>query len=107
MKPAKGGAARRCFAPPSSTSTARSSTATTPTRWRGSRHSTKSGRHVAFGRVRPLIGMGAEELLPEVSVISADSPEDEQISKRRGEIFLQRFVPAPADTVRANWCGGS
>jgi hypothetical protein len=51
--------------------------------------------------------MGADELLPEVSVISADSPEDEQISKRRGEIFLQRFVPAPADTVRANWCGGS
>jgi HAD superfamily hydrolase (TIGR01509 family) len=51
------------------------------------------GRRVEFARVRPLIGMGSDKLLPEVSGLSADSPEGVAISKRRGEIFLQRFVP--------------
>jgi HAD superfamily hydrolase (TIGR01509 family) len=53
----------------------------------------ESGRHVEFTRVRPLIGMGGDKLLPEVSGLPADSAEGAAISTRRGEIFLQRFVP--------------
>jgi HAD superfamily hydrolase (TIGR01509 family) len=51
------------------------------------------GRHVEFTRVRPLIGMGGDKLLPKITGLSVDSPEGEAVSKRRGEIFLQRFVP--------------
>src|SRR5262245_54572238 len=53
----------------------------------------ESGRHVAFSRVRPLIGMGGDKLLPEVSGVAADSKEGERIASRRGEIFLRRCVP--------------
>ena len=51
------------------------------------------GRHVEFTRVRPLIGMGGDKLLPDVTGLSVDSPEGAAISARRGEIFLQRFLP--------------
>jgi HAD superfamily hydrolase (TIGR01509 family) len=51
------------------------------------------GRHVEFARVRPLIGMGSDKLLPEVSGLAADSREGEAITRRRGEIFRQRFMP--------------
>ena len=51
------------------------------------------GRHVEFSRVRPLIGMGGDKLLPEITGLSVDSPQGAAISTRRGEIFLQRFLP--------------
>src|SRR3954470_12590833 len=51
------------------------------------------GRHVEFTRVRPLIGMGGDKLLPQVTGLSADSREGEAISDRRGEIFRERFLP--------------
>jgi HAD superfamily hydrolase (TIGR01509 family) len=54
---------------------------------------TESGRHVPVARVRPLIGMGGDKLLPAVSGLAADSREGQVISKRRGEIFLRRFLP--------------
>jgi HAD superfamily hydrolase (TIGR01509 family) len=53
----------------------------------------ESGRHVDFARVRPLIGMGGDKLLPTVTGLSPDSAEGEAISTRRGKIFLERFVP--------------
>src|SRR2546423_6154611 len=51
------------------------------------------GRHVEFTRVRPLIGMGGDKLLPEITDLAADSREGEAISERRAEIFRQRFLP--------------
>ena len=51
------------------------------------------GRHVAFSRVRPLIGMGGDKLLPEVAGIAADSPEGQAIDARRREIFKTEFLP--------------
>src|SRR5918912_1765202 len=51
------------------------------------------GRHVEFRRVRPLIGMGSDKLLPAVSGLSVDSPEGEAIVNRRGDIFMHRFLP--------------
>ena len=36
---------------------------------------TESGRRVEFSRVRPLIGMGGDKLLPEVTGLSIESPK--------------------------------
>src|SRR5438128_2211061 len=52
-----------------------------------------SGRHVEFSRVRPLIGIGSDKLLPEVAGLSADSPEGKAIADRRGEIFRRDYLP--------------
>jgi len=51
------------------------------------------GRRVEFSRVRPLIGMGSDKLLPAVAGLAADSPEGRAIVDRRREIFLEEYVP--------------
>lgn len=52
----------------------------------------EGGRRVAFERVRPLIGMGSDKLLP-VLGISTDSPEGTTLKKRRAQIFSQNYLP--------------
>lgn len=52
----------------------------------------EAGIEVPFERVRPLIGMGADNLLPEVSGIEKDTPEGKQISQRRSAIFKERYL---------------
>ena len=52
------------------------------------------GIAVAFERVRLAIGMGGDKLMPAVAAIAADSAQGKRISKRRGEIFKGRFLPA-------------
>ncbi len=54
---------------------------------------TESGRRVEFSRVRPLIGMGGDKLLPEVTALSIDSPEGKAIADRRREIFQRDYLP--------------
>jgi HAD superfamily hydrolase (TIGR01509 family) len=54
---------------------------------------TESGRRVEFSRVRPLIGMGGDKLLPEVTALSIDSPEGKAITSRRREIFQRDHLP--------------
>jgi HAD superfamily hydrolase (TIGR01509 family) len=51
------------------------------------------GHSVAFERVRPLIGMGGDKLMPELIAIDAESPEGKPISKRRSQIFHERYLP--------------
>jgi HAD superfamily hydrolase (TIGR01509 family) len=51
------------------------------------------GIDVEFEKVRSLIGKGGDKLLPEVSGIEEETPEGESISKRRGEIFKERYLP--------------
>ena len=51
------------------------------------------GRPTAVERIRPLIGMGGDKLLPELLGVDADSDEGKRFSKRRGEIFRQAYVP--------------
>ena len=51
------------------------------------------GYDIPFERVRPLIGKGGDKVLPEVTGIEQDSPEGEQISKRKGEIFREQYLP--------------
>jgi HAD superfamily hydrolase (TIGR01509 family) len=51
------------------------------------------GIKVPYDKVRKLIGKGGDKVLPEVSGIREDTAEGSQISKRRREIFLTRYVP--------------
>jgi phosphoglycolate phosphatase-like HAD superfamily hydrolase len=54
----------------------------------------EAGHHVAFARVRPLIGMGGDKVLPELVGIDENSPGGKTIAERRGEIFRTRYFPA-------------
>jgi HAD superfamily hydrolase (TIGR01509 family) len=53
----------------------------------------ENGLTVPFEKVRPLIGMGGDKLLPEVAGIDAESSKGKTVSKRRGEIFQKEFLP--------------
>jgi HAD superfamily hydrolase (TIGR01509 family) len=53
----------------------------------------QQGIQVPFEQVRRLIGMGGDKLLPSVSGIEEDSAEGKAISKRRREIFTERYLP--------------
>ena len=53
----------------------------------------EAGHRVSFERIRPLIGMGGDKLLPEAIGLSEEEPEGARISKRRGEIFREKYLP--------------
>jgi HAD superfamily hydrolase (TIGR01509 family) len=53
----------------------------------------EAGHAVPFERVRPLIGMGGDKLLPAAAGLAAESAEGEAIGRRRGEIFRERHLP--------------
>jgi HAD superfamily hydrolase (TIGR01509 family) len=53
----------------------------------------QNGQAVPFERVRPLVGMGGDKLIPAACGLAADSPEGEAISAQRGDIFRERFLP--------------
>jgi HAD superfamily hydrolase (TIGR01509 family) len=52
----------------------------------------KHEHHIPFERIRPLIGMGADKLLPALIGVSKDSPEGYQIARLREEIFANRYI---------------
>jgi HAD superfamily hydrolase (TIGR01509 family) len=52
------------------------------------------GLTVPFNKVRKLIGMGGDKLLPAACGLSEDSPESKQVSQRRKEIFKSRYLPS-------------
>jgi HAD superfamily hydrolase (TIGR01509 family) len=54
---------------------------------------TEAGYDVPFGVVRPLIGMGGDKLLPETIGLRHDSREGKKLTKRRSEIFRERYLP--------------
>jgi HAD superfamily hydrolase (TIGR01509 family) len=47
---------------------------------------------VPYERVRALIGMGGDNLLPEAIQVEKDSPQGKALAKRRGEIFKERYL---------------
>ena len=51
------------------------------------------GYDVPFERVRPLIGMGGDELLPELIGVAGDSKVRQDIDARCSEIFKTRYLP--------------
>jgi HAD superfamily hydrolase (TIGR01509 family) len=62
----------------------------------------EGGYDVPFERVRPLIGMGADRLLPALSPDWSDESEPgKTIARRRGEIFKARYAAALLPTPGA------
>jgi HAD superfamily hydrolase (TIGR01509 family) len=51
------------------------------------------GHRIAFERVRPLIGMGGDKLMPKLTGIYAWSSDGKALSERRREIFRTRYLP--------------
>jgi HAD superfamily hydrolase (TIGR01509 family) len=53
----------------------------------------EAGYDVPFDKVRPLIGMGADKLLPQTIGISRDGDEGKKLLERRGKIFSSNYLP--------------
>lgn len=53
----------------------------------------EAGHQVPFERVRRLIGMGGDKLLPELTGLARDNPAAETIGKRRQAIFKKEYLP--------------
>ncbi len=53
----------------------------------------EQGYNVPFERVRPLIGMGGDKVLPETLNIDKNTEQGQRISRRRKEIFFTRYLP--------------
>jgi HAD superfamily hydrolase (TIGR01509 family) len=58
------------------------------------------GIDVPFEKIRKLVGMGGDNLLPAAVAIDKESPEGKAIADRRGELFRSRYLhhlePFPA-----------
>ena len=63
----------------------------------------EAGYDVPFEVVRPLIGMGGDKLLPKTIGVRHDSSEGKKLTKRRSEIFREKYLPRlkPLDGSRA------
>jgi beta-phosphoglucomutase-like phosphatase (HAD superfamily) len=53
----------------------------------------EAGYNVPFDVVRPLMGMGADKLLPKTIGVRNDSDQGKSLTSRRSEIFRQRYLP--------------
>ena len=51
------------------------------------------GYDIAFERVRPLIGMGGDKLLPQLTGLEHESHRAQQLTARRKEIFNAMYLP--------------
>jgi HAD superfamily hydrolase (TIGR01509 family) len=54
----------------------------------------EAGHPMPFEKIRSLIGMGGDKLVPELTGWSKDDPRVEKLGRRRGEIFRQRYLPS-------------
>lgn len=53
----------------------------------------EAGFDVSFDAVRPLIGMGGDQLLPRVTDLDPESPEGKRVAAERGRRFLKTYLP--------------
>ena len=53
----------------------------------------EAGHLVPFERVRPLIGMGGDKVLPVLTGLDPESGEAERMAATRSELFLERELP--------------
>ena len=53
----------------------------------------EAGYEVPFSAVRPLIGMGADKLLPRTIGVTSESEEGKKLIRRRSEIFKKNYMP--------------
>lgn len=59
------------------------------------------GYDIEFQRVRWLIGMGGDRVLPKLTGLEEESERGERLLKRRGEIFRERYLPQLRNTPGA------
>jgi HAD superfamily hydrolase (TIGR01509 family) len=52
------------------------------------------GYPVAFGRVRELIGMGGDRVLPALTGLSEEGETGTEMKERRGKVFRERYLPS-------------
>lgn len=52
------------------------------------------GYQVSLERVHRLIGKGGDKVLPELTGLQQGSPQGQQISERRTQIFKERYLPS-------------
>ncbi|HEX8906793.1 MAG TPA: HAD family hydrolase [Longimicrobiaceae bacterium] len=52
------------------------------------------GFPVAFGKVRELIGMGGDRVLPRLTGLSEESEQGTLMKERRGKVFRERYLPS-------------
>jgi phosphoglycolate phosphatase-like HAD superfamily hydrolase len=62
----------------------------------------EAGRDIPYEQVRPLIGMGGDQMLPALIGVDAESADGRALERRRGEIFRARYLAqcAPFADVR-------
>ncbi|HEX6558398.1 MAG TPA: HAD family hydrolase [Longimicrobiales bacterium] len=60
------------------------------------------GYEIAFERVRWMVGMGGDKVLPELTGLGEESDEGARILKRRGEIFRSDYLPKLQPFPRAH-----
>jgi HAD superfamily hydrolase (TIGR01509 family) len=53
----------------------------------------EAGHAVPYERIRPMIGMGGDKVLPLVAGLSADDGKGQRIAGRREAIFAERYLP--------------
>jgi HAD superfamily hydrolase (TIGR01509 family) len=53
----------------------------------------ETGYELSFDVVRPMIGMGGDKVLPAIAGIESESAEGKTLSKRRWEIFEEKYLP--------------
>jgi HAD superfamily hydrolase (TIGR01509 family) len=51
------------------------------------------GYQVPYERIRPLIGMGGDKVLPLVAGLSSEDSKGKRIAERRDAIFTERYLP--------------
>ncbi len=54
----------------------------------------EQGRDIPAEKLWPLVGMGGDTLIPEITGLPKDSPEAEELGKRHGEIFKKKYLPS-------------
>jgi len=54
----------------------------------------KNGFLFRYKRIRQLIGMGGDKIIPELTGLKASSPVGRKISRDRAEIFAKQYLPA-------------
>lgn len=59
------------------------------------------GRDVPFARVRPLVGMGGDKLIPAVTGLEEEHPDAKAMAARKKAIFGERFLPTLRPTPGA------
>lgn len=59
------------------------------------------GFELAFGQVRPLIGMGSDKVIPALTGLSEESERGKELKARRGEIFRKQYLPSCLPFPRA------